>query len=76
MDHTPPLRPRTVRCPSCGQPAVYGPGNPSRPFCSARCRSIDLGAWAAEGYRVADRPTADPDAPDASDASGPPAWPH
>jgi hypothetical protein len=55
-----------VRCPHCGQPAPYTPDNPSRPFCSRRCRSIDLGAWAAEDYRVAaapgagEAPTADP----------------
>jgi endogenous inhibitor of DNA gyrase (YacG/DUF329 family) len=45
-----------VRCPHCGQPAPYAPDNPARPFCSPRCRSIDLGAWAAEGYRVAAPP--------------------
>jgi endogenous inhibitor of DNA gyrase (YacG/DUF329 family) len=43
-----------VRCPSCGGKAVYGPSNPHRPFCSERCRNIDLGAWASERYRVAD----------------------
>jgi len=26
--------------------------NPYRPFCSARCKTIDLGAWASEDYRV------------------------
>jgi endogenous inhibitor of DNA gyrase (YacG/DUF329 family) len=39
----------------------YTPENPARPFCSVRCRSIDLGAWAAEGYRVADVPGANSD---------------
>jgi endogenous inhibitor of DNA gyrase (YacG/DUF329 family) len=42
----------TVACPACRQPAVYGPGNRWRPFCSERCRRIDLGAWASEDYRV------------------------
>ena len=37
--------------------------NPFRPFCSERCRSADLGAWASEGYRVPARPTA-PDGDD------------
>jgi hypothetical protein len=61
-----PARPRIVRCPHCGQAAPYTPDNPTRPFCSLRCRSIDLGAWAAEGYRVtappgeSETPTADP----------------
>jgi len=44
---------RDVRCPSCGQPCKYGPSNPSRPFCSPRCRNADFGAWANEAYRVA-----------------------
>ena len=42
----------TVTCPQCGKPAVYSPDNPFRPFCSERCRLIDLGAWASESYRV------------------------
>ncbi|HJS37715.1 MAG TPA: DNA gyrase inhibitor YacG [Burkholderiales bacterium] len=43
---------RTVPCPRCGAPAAYGPQNRWRPFCSERCRMIDLGRWAAEDYRV------------------------
>jgi hypothetical protein len=34
---------------------VYGPENPYRPFCSARCRQIDLGAWASEQFRLPSR---------------------
>ena len=48
-----PPRTRRVRCPACGKPALYAAENPARPFCSARCRSVDLGAWASESYRVA-----------------------
>ncbi|GAB4169826.1 MAG: hypothetical protein Tsb0017_08390 [Geothermobacteraceae bacterium] len=40
-----------VRCPHCGRKAPYK-GNPDRPFCSDRCRKIDLGAWADEDYRI------------------------
>jgi hypothetical protein len=43
---------RRVPCPTCRRPAVYGPRNPWRPFCSERCRSADLGAWASESFRV------------------------
>jgi uncharacterized protein len=43
-----------VACPRCGQPAVFAPENPWRPFCSERCKMIDLGAWASEAYRVPD----------------------
>ncbi|NBU59823.1 MAG: DNA gyrase inhibitor YacG, partial [Betaproteobacteria bacterium] len=43
---------RTVSCPQCGADSVFGAANPFRPFCSERCRLIDLGAWASESYRV------------------------
>ena len=43
---------RKVPCPNCGQPSVYAPRNPFRPFCSARCKGMDLGAWASEEFRV------------------------
>ena len=57
---------RTVACPACRGPSVYGPANPWRPFCSERCRQVDLGAWASEQYRVAAPPaTEDPDGPPA-----------
>jgi endogenous inhibitor of DNA gyrase (YacG/DUF329 family) len=42
---------RVVKCPTCRQETVWQ-GNPYRPFCSARCRTIDLGSWAAESYRI------------------------
>ena len=54
----PPLMPRVVRCPGCGGDSVYAASNPSRPFCSQRCRNTDLGAWASEGYRVPAQPAA------------------
>lgn len=38
-----PANPRTVPCPTCGGPSLYGPANPFRPFCSERCKQIDLG---------------------------------
>lgn len=43
---------RTVTCPTCGGDSVYAPSNPARPFCSMRCKNIDLGAWASENFRV------------------------
>jgi uncharacterized protein len=42
-----------VPCPRCGQPAAFGPQNKWRPFCSERCKLVDLGQWASERYRVA-----------------------
>lgn len=43
---------RIVRCPTCGAQVAWVAGNAFRPFCSERCRLIDLGAWAEERYRV------------------------
>lgn len=44
---------RQVRCPACGGNSVFAPVNPYRPFCSERCRQLDLGAWANEDFRLA-----------------------
>lgn len=43
---------RTVSCPQCGKPAEWSTSNRYRPFCSERCRLLDLGAWANESYRI------------------------
>jgi len=40
-----------VKCPTC-RAEVAWEGNPFRPFCSDRCRTLDLGAWASEHYRI------------------------
>ena len=45
-------QPRLVRCPACGGDSIYAPDNPFRPFCSERCKNLDLGAWASESFRV------------------------
>jgi endogenous inhibitor of DNA gyrase (YacG/DUF329 family) len=39
-----------MNCPICGKQVA--PGNPEQPFCSQRCRLIDLGNWASEKYRI------------------------
>lgn len=44
--------PKLVTCPTCGGESVYAPSNPYRPFCSERCKNIDLGAWASEDFRM------------------------
>ena len=45
-------KPRVVNCPQCGKMVAWDKINPYRPFCSERCKTIDLGAWASESYRV------------------------
>jgi endogenous inhibitor of DNA gyrase (YacG/DUF329 family) len=44
--------PRTVACPRCGAPVAWTAEATWRPFCSERCKLIDLGAWANESYRI------------------------
>lgn len=48
----PDAKSHTVKCPQCGKEAAWGPENKFRPFCSERCKLIDLGQWASEGYRI------------------------
>ncbi|AZZ37850.1 DNA gyrase inhibitor YacG [Bdellovibrio sp. qaytius] len=51
-DNTNSSNARKVKCPQCGLLALYSPENKARPFCSDRCKLIDLGEWASEGYKV------------------------
>ncbi|MBA4178539.1 MAG: DNA gyrase inhibitor YacG [Leptothrix sp. (in: Bacteria)] len=55
---------RTVPCPACQRPALYAERNRWRPFCSERCRTADLGAWASEKFRLpADAARGDDESP-------------
>lgn len=63
-------RPVMRPCPSCGTAVPWGPESPFRPFCSERCRSIDLGAWLTESYRIPSEEPEDPDDPGAASDSG------
>ncbi|THU04027.1 DNA gyrase inhibitor YacG [Lampropedia puyangensis] len=47
-----PSSPPTVACPQCGTPCLFAPSNRWRPFCSERCKMIDMGAWASEEFRI------------------------
>jgi endogenous inhibitor of DNA gyrase (YacG/DUF329 family) len=58
-----------VPCPTCGASAPYAASNPWRPFCSERCRSVDLGAWASERFRLAADSPPDPGDDGAGDTS-------
>ncbi len=44
-----------VPCPTCKEPALFSPDNRYRPFCSERCKMIDLGDWASENYKIPDK---------------------
>jgi endogenous inhibitor of DNA gyrase (YacG/DUF329 family) len=41
-----------VDCPTCGTKVTWSEASPFRPFCSNRCKQIDLGAWAEEKYTI------------------------
>jgi endogenous inhibitor of DNA gyrase (YacG/DUF329 family) len=41
-----------VACPQCGKEVAWSGENRYRPFCSERCKLIDLGQWASESYRI------------------------
>jgi uncharacterized protein len=43
---------RRHRCPICEQPVSVRPANRAYPFCSDRCRLVDLGRWLGEAYRI------------------------
>jgi uncharacterized protein len=51
------------KCPICGKPEAEA----SRPFCSERCRKIDLDRWRTEAYRVPVEEEPDEDAPASDD---------
>ena len=58
---------KRVACPTCGAEVAWLPENTWRPFCSQRCKLIDLGEWATERYRV---PVAEQDALDEGETRG------
>lgn len=41
-----------VTCPTCRKTFEWDSSSPSRPFCSERCRLIDLGDWIEENHRI------------------------
>jgi uncharacterized protein len=49
---------KILRCPTCRTIVTQKDGN--FPFCSDRCRVIDLGKWASGGYRISS-PILDPE---------------
>lgn len=56
------LAPMTApRCPICDKPVERRPANRSFPFCSDRCRLVDLGKWLGEEYRVPAEPAEEED---------------
>lgn len=42
-----------LNCPTCKKLVLWNEDFPYRPFCSDRCRLIDLGEWASENHKIA-----------------------
>ncbi|MGZ8289111.1 MAG: DNA gyrase inhibitor YacG [Telluria sp.] len=53
-----------VDCPTCGKKVEWTEANKYRPFCSERCKQIDLGAWAEEKFVIPGPPVDDDTVPD------------
>ena len=47
-----------VKCPTCQTRVEWTNENMFRPFCSERCKLIDLGAWASGEHKIAGEPIA------------------
>ena len=58
MPNQKPQKPAVLRCPTCR--TIVLPDEPEMPFCSERCRLIDLGKWASGAYRISS-PILDPE---------------
>jgi hypothetical protein len=56
-----------AKCAICGKPVVAE----YRPFCSARCKQVDLNRWLTESYRVPDRPGINDEEAEAPPRPGP-----
>ena len=49
----------SASCPICRKSAAPRAHNTAFPFCSARCRQVDLGKWLSEDYRIATNESSD-----------------
>jgi endogenous inhibitor of DNA gyrase (YacG/DUF329 family) len=55
------VKPLRTACPTCKREIEWSAANPWRPFCSERCKLVDLGAWLAEKHAIPGEPVpADP----------------
>ncbi len=50
---------KIANCPICEKATNLDSSNAYRPFCSERCRLIDLGQWVNESYSISEASTSD-----------------
>ena len=60
-----------MKCPTCSRPILWNADFPQRPFCSERCRLIDLGDWMSERHAIPGEEVILPDAPGSGDGDPP-----
>ncbi|OAI02277.1 DNA gyrase inhibitor [Methylomonas methanica] len=53
--------PTMVACPTCRKPVAWIAAETFKPFCSERCKLIDLGDWATEAHKIPGPPLLDED---------------
>lgn len=63
------MRAVRVRCPTCGRELDWSAA-PFRPFCTERCRLIDLGAWLSEQHAIPGESAAGHEDPPPADEPG------
>lgn len=61
----------TVACPTCGKPVTWNASARWRPFCSERCKLIDLGEWMSERHRIAGEEVSDESSEQRDDGTAP-----
>ncbi|MCV6614451.1 MAG: DNA gyrase inhibitor YacG [Cellvibrionaceae bacterium] len=49
-------KPIELACPNCKAKVLWNEDFPQRPFCSSRCKLIDLGEWASENHKIPGSP--------------------
>lgn len=47
---------KKIQCPTCSKELIWSNKEAWRPFCSERCKLIDLGEWANESHRIPGEP--------------------
>ena len=53
------IKKENICCPTCNKENTWQKDNAARPFCSERCKLIDLGEWASERHSIPGDPVVD-----------------
>ncbi|KTC98987.1 DNA gyrase inhibitor YacG [Legionella erythra] len=70
LDNTMKTKKQIIKCPTCGKPDTWDNNNSYKPFCSHRCKLIDLGEWASESRKIPGNPVNPEQWQETDDVSG------